>query len=295
MSDDFGIAGKTALVTGSGRNIGRAIVLELAGRGANVIVNTRSNEAEAKTVAKEAEALGVRSLVVMGDAADKATVERMRTQAEETFGGVDIYVSNAARRLYKDFFTITDEEWDYHLNQQLTASWYLAKALVPGMRDRGWGRIVHIKGEDGWLGGWTRIPHPVGKGGLRTLTKSLASGLGQYGITVNDVSPGFIETIRDMETHTEVTPERRRSSSRPSPSGASQRQRSWRGRAPSCARRAPLPSPERSSTSTAANGCSDKWAIQSTAFRRVSQSPRFLPSCPTNRWDSTSIVAGVPH
>jgi len=57
------------------------------------------------------------------------------------------------------------------------------------MRDRGWGRIVHINGEDGWLGGWTRIPHPVGKGGLRTLTKSLASGLGQYGITVKTSLP----------------------------------------------------------------------------------------------------------
>ena len=208
MSDDFGIAGKTALVTGSGRNIGRAIVLELAGRGANVIVNTRSDKAEADAVAKEAEDLGARALVVMGDAADKATVERMRTQAEETFGGVDIYVSNAARRLYKDFFEITDEDWDYHLNQQLTASWYLAKAFVPGMRDRGWGRVVHVNGEDGWLGGWTRVPHSVGKGGLRTLTKSLAHGLGQYGITVNDVSPGFIATSRDMETHPEVTPER---------------------------------------------------------------------------------------
>ncbi|MGW4118078.1 SDR family NAD(P)-dependent oxidoreductase [Nocardia sp. NPDC004711] len=208
MSDVFGIAGKTALVTGSGRNIGRAIVLELAGCGANVIVNTRSDQAEADSVAKEAADLGVGSLVVIGDAADKATVERMRTQAEATFGGVDIYVSNAARRLYKDFFEITDEEWHYHLNQQLTASWYLAKAFVPGMRERGWGRVVHINGEDGWLGGWTRVPHSVGKGGLRTLTKSLASGLGQYGITVNDVSPGFIDTARDMQTHPEVTPER---------------------------------------------------------------------------------------
>jgi 3-oxoacyl-[acyl-carrier protein] reductase len=99
MSDDFGIAGKTALVTGSGRNIGRAIVLELASRGANVIVNSRSDEAEADAVAKEAEGLGARSLVVMGEAADKATVERMRTRAEATFGGVDIYVSCAARRL----------------------------------------------------------------------------------------------------------------------------------------------------------------------------------------------------
>ncbi|MGF6884618.1 hypothetical protein ABIA39_007201 [Nocardia sp. GAS34] len=147
MSDVFGIAGKTALVTGSGRNIGRAIVLELAGCGANVIVNTRSNQAEADSVAKEARDLGVGSLVVLGDVADKATVERMRSQAEATFGGVDIYVSNAARRLYKDFFEITDEEWHYHLNQQLTASWYLAKAFVPGMRERGWGRVVHVNGE----------------------------------------------------------------------------------------------------------------------------------------------------
>jgi 3-oxoacyl-[acyl-carrier protein] reductase len=208
LSDDFGLAGKTALVTGSGRNIGRAIVLELAGRGANVIVNTRSNKAEADAVAKEAEALGARSLVVLGEAADKATVERMRTQAEEAFGGVDIYVSNAARRLYKDFFEITDEDWHYYLNQQLTASWYLAKAFVPGMRERGWGRVVHINGEDGWLGGWSRVPHSVGKGGLRTLTKSLAFGLGQYGITVNDLSPGFIDTIRDMDTHPELTEER---------------------------------------------------------------------------------------
>ena len=208
MINDLGIAGKTALVTGSGRNIGRAIVLELASHGANVIVNSRSDKAEADAVAKEARALGVGTLVVMGDAGDKATVERMRTEAEEAFGGVDIYVSNAAHRLYSNFFEITDEDWHYYLNQQLTASWYLAKAFAPGMRDRGWGRIVHINGEDGWLGGWSRIPHSVGKGGLRTLTKSLASGLGQYGITVNDVSPGFIETIRDMETHPEVTPER---------------------------------------------------------------------------------------
>jgi 3-oxoacyl-[acyl-carrier protein] reductase len=208
LTDDFGIAGKTALVTGSGRNIGRAIVLELASHGANVIVNARSNKGEADAVAKEAEDLGVRALVVMGEADDKAAVERMRTKSEETFSGVDIYVSNAARRLYKDFFTITDEDWDYYLDQQLTASWHLAKAFVPGMRDRGWGRVIHINGEDGWLGGYSRIPHSVGKGGLRTLTKSLASGLGQYGITVNDVSPGFIETVRDMETHPEVTPER---------------------------------------------------------------------------------------
>ena len=208
VNDDFGLSGKTALVTGSGRNIGRAIVLELAARGANVIVNAHRNEAEANAVAQEAERLGARSLVVMGDASELAIVELMRARAEEAFGGVDIYVSCAARRMYKDFFETTNDDWHYHLNQQLTASWYLAKAFVPGMRERGWGRVVHINGEDGWLGGRSRIPHSTAKGGLRTLTKSLARGLGQYGITVNDISPGFMDTIRDPETHPELTPER---------------------------------------------------------------------------------------
>lgn len=208
VKDDFGLAGKTALVTGSGRNIGRAILLELAARGANVIVNANSNEDEASGVVQEAQKLGVRSLLVMGDASDPATVDRMRARAQEVFGGVDIYVSNAARRLYKDFWETTNEDWHYYLNQQLTASWYLAKAFAPGMRDRGWGRVVHINGEDGWLGGRSRIPHSTSKGGLRTLTKCLAKALGQYGITVNDVSPGFMDTIRDPVTHPELTPER---------------------------------------------------------------------------------------
>jgi 3-oxoacyl-[acyl-carrier protein] reductase len=207
MNDEFGIAGKTALVTGSGRNIGRAIALELAARGANVIINARSNDAEAEMVAKEAEGLVVRSLVVMGDAAEKATVERMRTEAEKAFGGVDIYVSNAARRRDEDFFEVTDEEWHYYRNQQLDASWYLARAFVPGMRDRGWGRVVHITGGGGWIGVWTAIPHSVGEGGLHSMTKSLAQGLGQYGITVNEVSPGFVDTVRDMEAQPELTRE----------------------------------------------------------------------------------------
>jgi 3-oxoacyl-[acyl-carrier protein] reductase len=154
MSDDFGIAGKTALVTGSGRNIGRAIVLELASHGANVIVNARTNRAEADAVAKEAEDLGARSLVVMGEAADKATVERMRTQAEATFGGVDIYVSNAARRLYKNFFEITDEEWHYHLNQQLTASGTWPKRSCPACAiAAGGGWCISTGRTPGWAAG----------------------------------------------------------------------------------------------------------------------------------------------
>jgi 3-oxoacyl-[acyl-carrier protein] reductase len=105
-----------------------------------VIVNTRSDKAETDAVAKEAEGLGARSLVVMG-------VRRRRHLRQQR-----------SPPALQDFFTITDEDWHYYLNQQLTASWYLAKAFVPGMRDRGWGRVVHINGEDGWLGGGPGSP-----------------------------------------------------------------------------------------------------------------------------------------
>jgi len=207
VDKELDFTGKTVLVTGSGRNIGRAIVLEFAGRGANVIINSRSNREQAESVAKEAQALGARTLIVMGTAGELATVEEMKRRAEDTFGRVDIYVSNAARRLHKTFFETSNEDWHFFLNQQLTASWYLAKAFVPGMKEAGWGRIIHVNGPDGYSGGWTRAPHSTAKGGLRTLTKSLAAGLGEYGITVNDINPGFMDTIRDMETHPGVTPE----------------------------------------------------------------------------------------
>ncbi|MEX2446221.1 MAG: SDR family oxidoreductase [Dehalococcoidia bacterium] len=199
--DELDFTGKTVLVTGSGRNIGRAIILEFASRGANVIVNGRSNRDEVESVAEEARALGAQALVVMGEAGDLATVEEMKRQAEATFGRVDIYVSNAARRLSRDFFETSNEDWHTYLNQQLTASWYLAKAFVPGMMEAGWGRIVHVNGNDGQHGGWTRIPHSTAKGALRTLTKSLATGLTQHGITVNDLYPGYADTTRDPETH----------------------------------------------------------------------------------------------
>jgi NAD(P)-dependent dehydrogenase (short-subunit alcohol dehydrogenase family) len=207
VDPELDFTGKTVLVTGSGRNIGRAIAIEFAGRGANVIINSRSNRDEAEAVAKEAQALGARTLIVMGAAGELSTVEEMKHRAEQAFGRVDIYVSNAAGRFHRDFFETSNDDWHFFLNQQLTASWYLAKAFVPGMIDARWGRIIHINGPDGYTGGWMRIPHSTAKGGLRTLTKSLAAGLGEYGITVNDINPGFAATIRDPETHPGLTPE----------------------------------------------------------------------------------------
>ena len=201
MEHPFDLSGKTALVTGAGRNIGRAIALEFAGLGANVVINARSNVEEANAVRAEAEAKGVKAIVVMGDMNDKSTIDALKQAAEAAFKRLDIYVSNAATRLKKDFWETSNEEWHKHLNMQLTASWYLAKAFAPGMREAGWGRIIHVNGPDGWLGGPLRVPHSTAKGGLRTLTKSLAVNFGPHGITVNDIIPAFCLTQRDPVTH----------------------------------------------------------------------------------------------
>lgn len=207
MKDELNFHDKTMLVTGSGRNIGRAIIREFAARGANVVINARSNVEEARSVEKEAQLLGAATAVVMGPPAELAVVDELKAVVEKRFGRLDMYVSNAARRLNRSFFETSNEDWHFYLNQQLTASWYLAKAFVPGMQEAGWGRIIHMNGPDGWVGGWTRAPHSAAKGALRTLTKSLATGLGEFGITVNDIDPGHTETIRDPETHPEDTPE----------------------------------------------------------------------------------------
>jgi 3-oxoacyl-[acyl-carrier protein] reductase len=204
VSDELTFEGRTVLVTGSGRNIGKALILEFAAHGANVIVNVRTNREQGEQVAAEARRLGVEAEVVLGAPSDKDTIESLKSTAERSFGGVDIYVSNAATRLHKTFDETTDDDWHFFLNQQLTASWYLAKAFAPRMREKGWGRIIHMNGADAWSGGATRLPHSTAKGGLRTLTKSLAEALGPHGITVNDVSPGFTSTVRDPNTHPEA-------------------------------------------------------------------------------------------
>jgi NAD(P)-dependent dehydrogenase (short-subunit alcohol dehydrogenase family) len=193
--------GRTVLVTGSGRNLGRAIVLEFAARGAAVIVNARSNRDEVEEVVAAAKHLGARAIGVLGDASEAGVLAEIKQRAESTLGPVDIYVSNAARRFMKSFWDTTDEDWQYYLNQQLTASWRLAQTFAPRMREAGFGRIIHINGPDGYKGMWDRIPHSVGKRGLRTLTKSLAQGFGEFGITVNDINPGFSATQRDLTTH----------------------------------------------------------------------------------------------
>jgi 3-oxoacyl-[acyl-carrier protein] reductase len=196
---------KTALVTGSGRNIGRAVALEFAGRGANVIINSRSNEAEAESVADEARALGAEVLVEVGDISRQETIDRIAEHAAASFGGVDIYVSNAALRPYQSFFDTTIEDWLRMMDIQLNAPFRLAKAFTPWMIEQQWGRIIHITGPDAFVGVANRAHNVAAKGGLRGLTKALAVELAPYGITVNDVAPGATDTVHNDLSHPHIT------------------------------------------------------------------------------------------
>jgi 3-oxoacyl-[acyl-carrier protein] reductase len=191
------LAGRTALITGSGQNIGKAIALAFARQGANVVVNGHRNQDAIDAVAAEARELGVGALAVLADVADPAAVQSMVDQATATFGGVDISVSNASVRLHTPFLDISLEEWHRIIASNLNASFYLARAVIPGMKQRGWGRIIHISGRDGFMPIPNRVHNITCKTGVYGMAKALAIEFGQYGITANTVSPGLIDTTRD--------------------------------------------------------------------------------------------------
>ena len=190
--------GRTAIVTGSGRNIGRAIALSFGRLGANVIVNGHRDRAAAEAVADEVRAAGGQALVHMADVADDAAVKAMVDAAAARFDSVDIVVSNVAMRQKQAFLDITPQDWQAVLQTNLTPAFYLARHAIPHMRTGRWGRLVLISGFDGFWGQVTHRAHNVtAKSGLHGLAMALAREFGVDGITANTVAPGAIDTIRD--------------------------------------------------------------------------------------------------
>lgn len=203
------LAGRTAVVTGSGRNIGRAIALALGAQGARVVVNGHADRAAVDAVVAELQALGAPALGVMADVSDDAQVARLVAEATERFGGVDIAVSNVGIRRKQPFLEITPAQWDEVLRTNLGAAFYLARHAIPGMRARRWGRIVLISGFDGFWGQVPERAHNVtAKAGLHGLAMALAREFGPDGITANTVAPGAIDTVRDWSQYTHQQRER---------------------------------------------------------------------------------------
>ncbi len=194
------LSGKTALVTGSGRNIGRAIAVELARLGCNVVVNGSSDRAACETTAEAAAALGVEALVTMGDVGRSETVKAIAGQALERFGTVDIVVNNAAIRPHKPFLEMDDADWQRVIDLDLTSAFYTCRAFLPGMVDRGWGRVINITGMNAIRGYNEGAPISAAKHGLWGLIKALSREFAARGITANAVSPGPIKVAgRDAD------------------------------------------------------------------------------------------------
>jgi 3-oxoacyl-[acyl-carrier protein] reductase len=193
------LAGKVAIVTGAGRNIGRAIALALAEDGASLLVNARGNRAEAEAVAREIKVLGGQALVHLGDVADAAAVQAMADAAIDRFGRIDILVNNAALRREKPFGEISYAEWREILDVTLDGAFHCVKACLPALRKSGAGAIVNIGGLSGHTGAKHRAHVVTAKAGLVGFTRALACDLAADGITVNCVVPGLIGTPRPKD------------------------------------------------------------------------------------------------
>ncbi len=187
-------ASQVALVTGAGRNLGRAIAVALATEGLNVVVNVRDDRAEAEQVCRELEALGVRALAVVADVADEDSVAAMFRAVEQTLGFVAVLVNNAGPRNEARIEDLSRTEWDRVIGAGLTGAFHTCKAAVPAMRRAGWGRIINVLGAVAHQGQPNRVHLAASKAGLLGMTRALAAELGPAGITVNAVSPGPLDT-----------------------------------------------------------------------------------------------------
>jgi len=189
--------GKVALITGSGRNIGRATALKLAGEGAHIIVNARTNQAEADAVAHEVRDRGVKSLAILADIGKKDQVDAMVARTLGEFGRIDILINNAAIRPHKPFTEVTVQDWERVRGVVLDGAFYCTQAAIPSMVKNQYGRILFFTGEGAFTGGSGRAHVSAAKMGLVGLARALASEFAPQNIRVNVVSPGSIDTRRD--------------------------------------------------------------------------------------------------
>jgi 3-oxoacyl-[acyl-carrier protein] reductase len=195
------LKGHAAIVTGSGRNIGRAIALALAAHGADVVINGHGSKAALDAVADEARSLGVDAMTYVADVKDPAAVAGMVKAAADKFGKVDIAVSNVSVRMHRPLLETTGDDWNAVLATNLSSAFYLARASLPFMLSGGWGRIINISGRDGFVPAPSRVANVASKGGSHALTKAIAVEFGRHGVTANTVAPGIVDTARDLANY----------------------------------------------------------------------------------------------
>jgi 3-oxoacyl-[acyl-carrier protein] reductase len=195
MSGNKELAGKVAVVTGAGRNIGRAIALALADGGASVVINVRSNKDEADKVVGEIAAAGGKAVAVLGDVADPKVAQALADAAVKNFGRIDILVNNAALRRENSIVDMPYEEWREVMGVILDGSFHGVKACLPGLRKQG-GTIINMGGMSAHIGSKGRAHVMSAKAALVGFSRALAHDLAADKITANCVVPGAIDTSR---------------------------------------------------------------------------------------------------
>jgi NAD(P)-dependent dehydrogenase (short-subunit alcohol dehydrogenase family) len=192
-----GLAGRTAIVTAAGQNVGRAVALAFAKAGANVVVNGLSHLNKIEEVAHDVEKYGVRSLPILADCADWESVQEMVKKAVGAFGSVYIAVCAVGIRPHQAFHDISIEDWDRVVRTNLNSAFYIDRAGLPGMRSRRFGRIIHMAGSDALFPLENRAHVVASKHALHGLAKAIALEYGPVGITANSVAPGWVATSRN--------------------------------------------------------------------------------------------------
>jgi 3-oxoacyl-[acyl-carrier protein] reductase len=186
------LAGRVAIITGSGRSIGRAMALELAAGGAAVVVNVRSNRAEAEAVVKEIEGKGGRAMAAVADVTDAPAVQAMAKAALERFGRIDYLINNAALRQEKAIEHMSFDDWRFITGVILDGAFHCVKACLEPIKKSDVGSIINIGGLTGAMGAPDRAHVVTAKAGIAGLTRALAMELAPYKITVNTIVPSML-------------------------------------------------------------------------------------------------------
>jgi len=203
MSDQE-LSGRVAVVTGAGRSIGRAMALELAAGGCAVVVNVRSNKAEADAVVNEIEAAGGRAMAAIADVADAPAVDAMAKAALQRFGRIDYLVNNAALRQEKSIEQMTFEDWRRITGVVLDGAFHCVKACLEPIKRSDAGSIINVGGLTGAMGSPDRVHVVTAKAGLAGFTRALAMELSPHRITVNTLVPAMLakpETPNEIPEH----------------------------------------------------------------------------------------------
>jgi 3-oxoacyl-[acyl-carrier protein] reductase len=188
------LVGKTALVTGASRGIGRAIALALARAGANVAVSCNTAGKRAEEVRDEIRKLGRKAEAYAHNVADPVEIEKLHTEVVRDFGQVDIVVNNAGITRDKSFKKMTKEMWDTVIKVDLDGVFLVTKQFIDPMAERGWGRIINISSVIGEIGNFGQSNYAAAKAAVIGFTKALAREYARKGVTVNAIAPGFIKT-----------------------------------------------------------------------------------------------------